>query len=62
MLNGERYIRLLNISVYIIEIVQKIIADHAQSRNVSPEDAKIKFLKIIYQWPTFGSAFFEVKV
>uniref|UniRef100_A0A1B6ETW6 Myosin-VIIa n=3 Tax=Proconiini TaxID=565685 RepID=A0A1B6ETW6_9HEMI len=38
-----------------------IVASYNQDAGMSPEDAKITFLKVIYRWPTFGSAFFEVK-
>ncbi|ODN02660.1 Myosin-VIIa [Orchesella cincta] len=38
-----------------------IVAAYNQDAGMSPEDAKQNFLKIIYRWPTFGSAFFEVK-
>ncbi|XP_025836216.1 myosin-VIIa isoform X1 [Agrilus planipennis] len=40
---------------------RQIIAAYNQDAGMSPEDAKITFLKIVYRWPTFGSAFFEVK-
>ena len=41
---------------------KNISAAYHKHGILSKDDAKIKFLEIIYQWPTFGSAFFEVKV
>ncbi|XP_072432946.1 myosin VIIAa isoform X3 [Chiloscyllium punctatum] len=40
---------------------RSIIAFYNKQAGKSREDAKLSFLKIIYKWPTFGSAFFEVK-
>lgn len=40
---------------------RSIVASYNQDGGMSPEDAKITFLKVVYRWPTFGSAFFEVK-
>ncbi|XP_075149189.1 unconventional myosin-VIIa ck [Haematobia irritans] len=40
---------------------RSIVASYNQDSGMSSEDAKVAFLKIVYRWPTFGSAFFEVK-
>ncbi|GAB6026829.1 hypothetical protein CHUAL_013434 [Chamberlinius hualienensis] len=32
-----------------------------QNAGMNPDDAKINFLKIVYRWITFGSAFIEIK-
>lgn len=40
---------------------RSIVAMYNQDAGMTPEDAKVTFLKIVYRWPTFGSAFFEVK-
>ncbi|KAL1490407.1 hypothetical protein ABEB36_013111 [Hypothenemus hampei] len=39
---------------------QTILSEYRLA-NLSIEQAKTAFLKIIYEWPTFGSTFFEVK-
>ena len=50
-----------NIITFIEDWKREIIKSYNSDSGISPEDAKIAFLKIIYRWPTFGSAFFEVK-
>lgn len=40
---------------------RSIVTAYNQDGGMSPEDAKVSFLKVVYRWPTFGSAFFEVK-
>lgn len=42
--------------------LQSIVAYFNKHAGKSKEDAKLAFLKLIFKWPTFGSAFFEVKV
>ncbi|CAB3368903.1 Hypothetical predicted protein [Cloeon dipterum] len=38
-----------------------ITAAYNKNTGMSKEEGKLAVLKILYQWPTFGSAFFEVK-
>ncbi|XP_039618680.1 unconventional myosin-VIIa [Polypterus senegalus] len=40
---------------------KNIIASFNKHSGKSADDAKLAFLKIIFHWPTFGCAFFEVK-
>lgn len=40
---------------------KSILNEYQKYGNMRVEDAKTQFLKILYEWPTFGSTFFEVK-
>ncbi|XP_034723694.1 myosin VIIAa [Etheostoma cragini] len=40
---------------------RSLVAYFNKQAGKSREEAKLMFLKLIYKWPTFGSAFFEVK-
>ncbi|KAM9732681.1 myosin VIIAa [Menidia menidia] len=40
---------------------RSVVAYFNKHAGKSREEAKLLFLKTIYKWPTFGSAFFEVK-
>lgn len=48
--------------LYILFSKQSITAAYSKHEGKTVDEAKIAFLKMIHRWPTFGSAFFEVKV
>ena len=48
--------------VLLFHFCPQISQFYNRDAGKTPEDAKIAFLKLIFKWPTFGSAFFEVKV
>lgn len=41
---------------------QHIVAEYNKQAGTSVDQAMVGFLKIVYKWPTFGCAFFDVKV
>ncbi|XP_058809187.1 myosin-VIIa-like [Phymastichus coffea] len=40
---------------------KRIVAAHSHYKGLTQDDAKERFLQQVYQWPTFGSAFFDVR-
>ena len=67
MLNGRTITPLTTTKLFQIkqqsaaDWKREILKSFNKDSGMSPEDAKIAFLKVIFRWPTFGSAFFEVK-
>jgi myosin-7 len=45
-----------------IEWRRCIMDQYNDHDGISLDGAKTEFLKIVHRWPTFGSAFFEVRV
>lgn len=43
-------------------VFQTVTASYNKQGAMSVDEAKVAFLKAVYRWPTFGCAFFEVKV
>lgn len=50
------------ISFSLIFPLKNIFAAYNKQAAMTVEDAMVGFLKVVCKWPTFGCAFFEVKV
>lgn len=50
-----------NVSIFYIYF-QNIVAAYNKQAGMTVEEAMVAFLKVVCRWPTFGCAFFEVKV
>lgn len=44
------------------DLQQAILEHYNDHDGISADGAKTEFLNTLYRWPTFGSAFFEVRV
>jgi len=53
---------MINDRVVLAFGLQHMISSYNKQAGITVEEAKLQFLKTISQWPTFGCAFFEVKV
>ncbi|XP_070765301.1 unconventional myosin-VIIb [Enoplosus armatus] len=40
---------------------KSIVTSYNKQAGITVEEARVAFLKVVYRWPTFGCAFFEVK-
>lgn len=48
--------------LYFIFCSQHISSSYDEQSSITAEEAKIRFLKVVSTWPTFGCSFFEAKV
>lgn len=51
-----------DIVFFLYFFLQSVVASYNKHAAMTVEEAKVAFLKAVCRWPTFGSAFFEVKV